>query len=97
MTESNPQLSMYYVTTGKWVGDKTLQRLIDRNKKELKDLNIFSDIRFVPCGAAEIQALYRNTKNLLSTKFKFEKYIMSALNDKNRGRIIEITAFMAHP
>ena len=43
MTESNPQLSMYYVTTGKWVGDKTLQKIIDRNKKELKDLNIFSD------------------------------------------------------
>ena len=34
MTESNPQLSMYYVTTGKWVGDKTLQKIIDRNKKE---------------------------------------------------------------
>lgn len=76
MTESNPQLSMYYVTTGKWVGDKTLQKIIDRNKKELKDLNIFCDIKFVPCGAAEIQALYRNTKNLLSTKFKFEKYIV---------------------
>lgn len=76
MTESNPQLSMYYVTTGKWVGDKTLQKIIDRNKKELKDLNIFSDIKFLPCGAAEIQALYRNTKNLLSTKFKFEKYIV---------------------
>lgn len=76
MTESNPQLSMYYVTTGKWVGDKTLQKIIDRNKKELKDLNIFSDIKFVPCGATEIQTLYRNTKNLLSTKFKFEKYIV---------------------
>lgn len=76
MTESNPQLSMYYVTTGKWVGDKTLQKVIDRNKKDLKDLNIFSDIKFVPCGAAEIQTLYRNTKNLLSTKFKFEKYIV---------------------
>lgn len=45
-------------------------------KKELKDLNIFSDIKFVPCGATEIQTLYRNTKNLLSTKFKFEKYIV---------------------
>ena len=76
MTESNPQLSMYYVTTGKWVGDKTLQKIIDRNKKELKDLNIFSDIKFVPCGAAEIQTLYRNTKNLLSTKFKFERNIV---------------------
>lgn len=76
MTEANPQLSMYYVSTGKWVGDKTLQKLIDRNIKELKDLNIFSDITYFPCGASEIQTLYRNTKNLLTTKFRFEKYIV---------------------
>ena len=45
-------------------------------KYELKELNIFSDIKFVPCGATEIQSLYRNTKNVLSTKFKFEKCVV---------------------
>ena len=76
MTESNPKLSMYYVTTGKWVNDKTLVKVKDRNEKELQNLNIFSEIRFVPCGATEIQSLYRGTKNLLTAKFKFEKYIV---------------------
>lgn len=76
MTESNPKLSMYYVTTGKWVNDKTLVKLKDRNEKELQNLNIFSEIRFVPCGATEIQSLYRGTKNLLTAKFKFEKCIV---------------------
>lgn len=76
MIEANPQLSMYYVTTGKWVEDKTLKKLVERNEKELKELNIFSDIKFVPCGASEIQALYRDTKNVLSTKFKFEKCVV---------------------
>ena len=76
MTESNPKLSMYYVTTGKWVGDKTLVKVKDRNEKELQNLNIFSEIKFTPCGAAEIQALYRGTKNVLTAKFKFEKCIV---------------------
>ncbi|MBR6211105.1 MAG: AIPR family protein [Clostridiales bacterium] len=76
MTESNPRLSMYYVTTGKWVNDKTLVRVIERNEKELQNLNIFSAVKFNPCGAKEIQSLYRATKNTLSTKFKFEKHIL---------------------
>ena len=62
MTECNPKLSMYYVTTGKWVNDKTLVKVKDRNIKELHNLNIFSDIKFIPCGATEIQALYRETR-----------------------------------
>ena len=76
MTESNPKLSMYYVTTGKWVDDKTLVKVKNRNEKELQNLNIFSEIKFVPCGATEIQSLYRGTKNMLTAKFKFEKYIV---------------------
>ena len=76
MTESNPRLSMYYVTTGKWVNDKTLVKVKDRNEKELRNLNIFSDVKFIPCGAAEIQSLYRGTKNILTAKFRFEKYIL---------------------
>lgn len=54
MTECNPKLSMYYVTTGKWVNDKTLVKVKDRNIKELHNLNIFSDIKFIPCGATGI-------------------------------------------
>lgn len=76
MIEANPQLAMYYVTTGKWVEDRTLKKLVERYETELKELNIFSDIKFVPCGATEIQSLYRNTKNVLSTKFKFEKCVV---------------------
>lgn len=75
MTESNPKLSMYYVTTGKWVDDKTLVKVKERNEKELQNLNIFSETKFIPCGAAEIQSLYRGTKNVLTAKFKFEKCI----------------------
>lgn len=83
MTGSNPRLSMYYVTTGKWIGDKTLCRLIDRNVKELQDYNILSDIQFTPCGAIEIQNYYRMTKNSISTKFKMEKMLVMFSDDEN--------------
>ena len=78
MITSNPKLSMYYVTTGKWTNSKTLLEVINRNKKELNNLNIFSSkgIKFFPCGADEIQEMYRKTINNLTTTFKFEKYIL---------------------
>ena len=85
MTEANPKLSMYYVTTGKWTGDKTLTKVKDRNVKELMDLNIFSEVRFTPCGAAEIQTMYRNTKNVMSAKFKFEKNIVMFSDEDNKS------------
>ncbi len=76
LVDANPQLSMYYVTTGKWMSDRILTKVIDRNCKELKSLNILSEIKFEPCGASEIQALYRNTKNDIVAKFKFDKNIV---------------------
>ena len=78
MTTSNPKLSMYYVTTGKWTNSKVLLNIINRNKKYLNNLNIFSSngVNFFPCGADEIQEMYRKTINNLTTTFNFEKYIL---------------------
>lgn len=81
--ESNPLLVMYYVSTGSWQNDKTLVNLIKRNKKELEQKNIFSKVLFNPCGAAEIQELYRGTKNPISTKFKLEKNIVMFADDES--------------
>jgi hypothetical protein len=86
MTENNPKLSMYYVTTGKWRNDQNLVRIIERNKKELENLNIFSDVKFTPCGASEIQTMYRGTKNSLEAIFKFEKNIVM-FEDKDSNTI----------
>lgn len=82
MTESNPKLSMYYVTTGIWTDDKNLVKVIERNKKELSDLNIFSKVDFFPCGTKEIQNMYRNIKNKLTTKFQFDKNIVMFSNEE---------------
>lgn len=85
MIESNPKMIMYYVTTGNWNNDRPLNMIIERHKKELEKLNIFSSVEFRPCGAAEIQSMYRNTKNVLTTKFKFEKNIVMFSDDDNES------------
>jgi len=69
----NPTCRLYYVTTGKWTGDATLET---RRKAVIGDLvstNLFRDVDFIPVDAESLQKLYRQTKNAVSCKFTFEK------------------------
>jgi len=77
MTKGNPLFKLYYVTTGKWLDDGSLKAVIDKNIQELKDLNLFEDVIFIPCGASEIQKLYRKTAEVVSAEFIFSE--MSSL------------------
>lgn len=82
----NPELLLYFVTLGTWTDDTNLKATVSVGKEALKTTNLFSDIEFIPCGSAEIQALYRKTKAKLSATFKFEKRItMYSLNDDEVG------------
>lgn len=82
MKERNPELILYYVSTGTWdEKNKTLRSLIQNIKKKLEKTNLFSKIEFNPCGAKEIQDFYRNTKNDLSATFIFEKKVTMYSND----------------
>lgn len=58
----NPICSMYFVTTGKWLEDTNLLRIIEENKKELEGTNLFSKVEFDPCDAKKIQNYYRKTR-----------------------------------
>ena len=69
MKNSNPELLLYYVTTGNWCDDANLKIVIETHKDTLIKTNLFSNIEFNPCGASEIQKLYRNTKTELSATF----------------------------
>lgn len=82
----NPELLLYFVTLGTWTDDTNLKATVSVGKETLRTTNLFSDIEFIPCGSAEIQALYRKTKAKLSATFKFEKRItMYSLNDDEVG------------
>jgi hypothetical protein len=67
----NPGCYLYYVTTGKWIGDQNLQARIDTGVGDLKAMQLFSDVKFFPVGAEEIQKFYRQSKNAISRTFTF--------------------------
>jgi len=84
----NPELLLYYVTTGTWMEDVNLTSVIAANKETLRGTNLFSNIAFYPCGSSDLQSLYRKTKSKLSATFKFDKRItMYAINDEEVGYI----------
>ncbi len=68
---ANPKCSLYYVTTGTWVGDQNLVSRIESGKKDLEDTELFSTVSVTACGAREIQQYYRQSKETLDAEFDF--------------------------
>lgn len=84
--KKNPEVLLYYVTLGSWCNDFNLNASVSVGKENLKSTNLFSDVKFIPCGSAEIQSLYRKTKAKLAATFRFEKRItMYSINDEEVG------------
>lgn len=75
MHNRRPNSWLYYVTTGSWQDDPNLLAVINSGVKEIKDSGLFQDIRFTPLGADEIQRLFHETKNKLSTTISFQSRI----------------------
>ncbi|MEQ1500533.1 MAG: AIPR family protein [Parcubacteria group bacterium] len=75
MVNRRPNCRLFYVCTGQWVGDQNLQAVIDSGKKEIESIGIFDDVSITPNGASEIQKLYHETKNKLSTTITFQSRI----------------------
>ena len=75
MVNRRPNCRLFYVCTGKWVSDQNLQAVIDSGKKEIESIGIFDDVTVTPNGASEIQKLYHETKNKLSTTITFQNRI----------------------
>ncbi|WP_211218786.1 AIPR family protein [Laribacter hongkongensis] len=75
MVNRRPLCKLFYVCTGKWVGDQNLQAIIDSGKTEIESFGIFEDVTIIPNGATEIQKLYHETKNKLSTTVNFQNRI----------------------
>ncbi len=67
----NPVCRLYYVTTGKWVNDLTLEARRDAVINDLQGTGLFSSVDFNPVDANTIQKLYRQTKNAISKEFIF--------------------------
>lgn len=67
----NPIVRMYYLTTGKWQDDAKLEARIEHERDALLELNIFSEVKFVPIDARALQRLYNSAKNRLTKSITF--------------------------
>ena len=65
-------VELYYVTTGKWVGDQTLEARRKTAVDDLRSTQLFRDVEFHCLGAEGIQKLYAQTKNAISREFIFK-------------------------
>jgi hypothetical protein len=67
----NPTCKLYYVTTGRWVADATLEARRKAVEDDLKGLGLFSEVEFLPIDAESIQRLHRESKNSVTREFEF--------------------------
>jgi hypothetical protein len=76
MIHRRPNCKFYYVTTGRWVDDQNLRAVISSGSQEIGDSGLFEDdILFEPYGASELQKLYHETRNKLSSTITFQNRI----------------------
>lgn len=69
--KGNPQCFLYYITTGTWTNDQNLAARRDAVVKDIEDLKIFRGVHFECLGAHELQRLYQESKNAISTEIVF--------------------------
>lgn len=71
MVNRRPHCKLHYICTGKWVNDQNLQAIIESGQVEIETIGLFDEVSITPSGANEIQKLYHETKNKLSTTITF--------------------------
>ncbi len=71
----NPICRLYFVTTGTWTNDQTLESRRRAAVDDLHATNLFREVTFTPLGADGIQKLYRQIKNAIQREFVFENRI----------------------
>lgn len=73
--KSNPACYLFYVTTGQWTAEQTLEARRQSGIAELTSESIFSSIDFECIGADVLQKLYRQAKNAVSRDFTFTNHV----------------------
>lgn len=67
---------LYYVSLGKWNEDRNCKANISKIKKKIEDLNLFSNISFIPVDVVQLQKYYRETLNVLETEIDFSNNVV---------------------
>jgi AIPR protein len=69
--KGNPACKLFYVTTGKWTGDNTLQARLDVVQDDLRTTGRFRSIEFLPVGADGVQKRYQQSRHGRTADFLF--------------------------
>ena len=75
MTNRRPICRLFYVCTGKWQDDQNLKAIIYSGKIEIENIGLFEEVSVDALGAVEIQKLFHETKNKLSSTINFQNRI----------------------
>lgn len=69
----NPDLRIYYASTGYWSEDDYLKSIISAQIKQYEQTSLFSSTRFIPVGAQQLQDLYRQTNKSITRSVVWDK------------------------
>ena len=72
--DNSPICRLYYVTTGRWTDDPTLNACIKRGIDDLKSTDLFSHVQFEPLDSDKLKRLYRELNQKITREIKFEKH-----------------------
>jgi len=72
---NQPDCLIYYVTTGKWIEDVNLINIKEECIEILSNLNIFSEVHFLPIDANRLIAIYKEIKNAITREILIPKTI----------------------
>lgn len=77
-----PKLKLFYVCNGKWTDDVNLNVIVEGNKEELENSNLFESVDFIPCDVKKVQKMYMKTKLPVEASITMENTIpLPKIND----------------
>lgn len=71
-----PKLSLYYASTGRWQNDQVLVGRSETELQDLRNLNLFSDARFMPIDAGRLHQLFQQSRNRATATFAFRERVV---------------------
>lgn len=71
----NPTCGIYYVTTGKWVNDVNLVKLVKDQVSFLDSLNYFSVIDYLPIDLNRLMTIYKEINNSITREIVIAKNV----------------------
>jgi len=70
----NPQLTLFYVTTGNWTREQTLVAQIDAAKSRLQAKKLFSHVNIQMVDGEDLTTMYRSIVTQVSRSITMDKY-----------------------